>query len=334
MPEEFIEDIIAASTSNVDQTPNETTESNPVESSSEINITNETLSETDQTPQPDSQNNETETVEQTNETDESEQSQSVESLATQLGWNADHSGPNSVDAATYILRSREIQDSMKERNDSLKSQLTNLQFSIDALKEHNERVYQSDLAAKQAEIETLKKEKRAAVELADADKVDEIDSKIDNIKKNLNQPAPQSKPSVNPAFDSWVKDNQWYLTDNDMAQYADTVAQQYVGAPPERIFSIVRSKVAEIWPEKFEEQKPVQQNKTTLANVAEQNQQPKPPKPVGPASPVEAAKPSGQKPIFSKADLSQDQLAIMRQFSQAGIMTEEQYIKDIAKLQG
>ena len=324
MTEEFIEDIIAAANNETDQISNDTIESNSADGSSDTNLNNETLSETGETSQPDSKNNET------NITNESDQPNSIESIATQLGWNANHSGPNSVDAATYILRSREIQDSMKERNDSLKGQLNNLQVSIDALKEHNERVYQADLAAKQAEIESLRKEKRAAVELADADKVDEIDSKIDSIKKNLSQPAPQSQPSVNPAFDSWVKDNQWYLTDNQMAQYADTVAQQYIGAPPERIYSLVRSKVAEVFPEKFEEQKQTSSNKTTLANVAGQTK----PKPVGPSSPVEAAKPSGQKPTFSKADLTQDQLTIMRQFSQAGIMTEEQYIKDIAKLQG
>lgn len=331
MVEEFIEDIIAAS--NTEST--QTNESNPVESSSETNITDDTNNQTDESSQPDSQIIEENTVDQTNESNES---QSVEDLATQLGWNADHSGPNAVDAATYILRSREIQDSMKERNDSLKNQLTNLQASVDALKDHNERVYQADLNAKQAEIEALKKEKRAAVELADVDKVDEIDSKIDTISKDLSQPAPKAEP-VNPVFDSWVKDNQWYLTDPDMAQYADTVAQQYVGAPPDRIYSIVRSKVAEVFPEKFEfekfepEKQSAESNQTTLANVTKQTKQSQT-KPVGPASPVEAAKTSGQKPTFSKADLTQDQLAIMRQFSQAGIMTEEQYINDIAKLQG
>lgn len=319
MTEEFISDIIA-------ETNNETQDTtiNPAEDSSETN-TNNTIPETDEISQPDSQTTETpEVIEQAAEP------QSVETLATQLGWNADHSGPNSVDASTYILRSREIQDSMKERNDSLKGQIHNLQSSVDALKDHNEMVYHADLNAKQAEIETLRKEKRAAVELADVDKVDEIDSKITNIQKDLSQPLPAQAPSVNPAFDSWIENNQWYLTDNDMAQYADTVAQQYVGAPPERIYSLVRSRVAEIFPEKFETQKS-EQAPTTLADV---KQVPAKPKPVGPASPVEAAKTTGQNQAFSKTDLSQDQLTIMRQFTSAGIMTEDQYIKDIAKLQG
>lgn len=320
--EEFIDDIIADSGSEnaPDATPEETPSVDPVEDSSETITTDTITDQTDETAQ----------SEQT--TEDVTAPNSVETLAAQLGWNADHTGPNSVDAATYILRSREIQDSMKERNDSLKGQLGNLQTSIDALKEHNERVYQADLKAKQAEIETLKREKDSAIDLADKEKVNELDAKIDSLKENINQPIPQ-QPTANPVFDSWVADNQWYLTDNDMAQYADTVAQQYAGAPPERIYSLVRSKVAEVFPDKFEEPKPSQ---TTLANVAEQTNQAESakPKPVGPASPVEAAKTTAQPTSFSKADLTQDQLAIMRQFSQAGIMTEDQYIKDIAKLQG
>ncbi len=320
MTEEFISDIIAEA--NIE---NNEPVVNPVEGSSETNINNETLSKTDEISQPDSQ-----TTEETKESSNESQSSEVESLASQLGWSADHQGPNSVDAATYILRSREIQDSMKERNDALKGQLTNLQTSIDALKDHNERVYQADLKSKQVEIDALKRERDSAIDLADREKVNEIDAKIDSIKENINQPAPAQPSVVNPEFDSWVKDNQWYLTDSQMAQYADTVAQQYVGAPPERIYSLVRSKVAEVFPEKFEEPKTPEQS--TLANV-NQNQ-PSKPKPVGPTSPVEAAKQTSQGVGFSKADLSQEQLSIMNQFTRAGIMTEEQYIKDIAKLQG
>ena len=323
MPEEFISDIIAEAT--VEETPN--SEANPVEDSSETN-TNNPIQETDEISQPDSN---LEVAEETAQTDQTQSSdQDVETLATQLGWNADHSGPNSVDASTYILRSREIQDSMKERNDSLKGQIHNLQSSVDALKDHNEMVYQADLNAKQAEIEALKKEKRSAVELADVDKVDEIDSKINNIQKDLSQPKPTQAPSTNPVFDTWVADNQWYLTDNDMAQYADTVAQQYAGAPPERIYSLVRARVSEVFPEKFETQQPEQ----APAPLADVTKTPIKPKPVGPASPVEAAKTTSQNQAFSKSDLSQDQLTIMRQFTSAGIMTEDQYIKDIAKLQG
>jgi len=107
----------------------------------------------------------------------------IEDLAAQIGWNANYAGENTVDAATYILKSREIQDTMKENNKDLKTQLSSVQGSIDALKDHNERVYKTDVKRMQSEIETLKKQKRDAVELADVKKVDEIDQQIDDLQK-------------------------------------------------------------------------------------------------------------------------------------------------------
>lgn len=254
------------------------------------------------------------------------ETQTVEELATQLGWRKDHTGEGAVDAATYILRSKDIQT-------HLKNKLTHIQGTVDALKEHNERVYKADLKKKEAQIAQLKAEKRAAVELADADKVDALDEQIDTLKEDLNTRGPEVQPTGNPIYDEWVKDNQWYLTDNDMAAYADTVAQQYAGAPADRIYALVRNKVAEVFPEKFTDvpKPPANQTVPPLAQ-AESNQQPAQ-KPVGPAGPVEPATPKRQSKSFTRADLSAEQVAIMNQFVRGGVMTEDQYIADIAKMQ-
>ena len=313
MSEEFVEDIIAANT------PDTTTTEDPkVETVTEP--TEETTNET--VPEP--------KVETPNKGSE----ETIESLAKQLGWSPDHKGDAYVDAATYILKSRDIQDSMRDHNRDLKSQLSNMQGSIEALKQHNERVYKAEVKRLQNELAELQQKKKAAVELADVDTVNALDAQIDSVKQSINEPAPQSPaPSSNPVFDDWVKDNQWYLTDQTMAAYADQVAQQYVGAPADRIYKAVRNKVAELWPEKFEQPKP--DNTQSLANVSN-NVQPQSvkAKPMGPVSPVEGTTHPNSAPKFSKADLTPDQLSIMKQFTGAGIMTEEQYINDIAKLQG
>lgn len=318
MSEEFVEDIIAA-TSSEEAVNNLETITNP-----EPVTTEEPKAESSEEPV-------TESVDETPTTDSEE---TVESLAKQLGWSPDHKGDAYVDAATYILKSRDIQDSMRDHNRDLKSQLSNMQGSIEALKQHNERVYRADVNRLQAELKELTKKKRAAVELADTDTVDSLDEQIDSVKKAINEPAPQSPaPSSNPVFDDWVKDNQWYLTDPTMAGYADQVAQQYVGAPADRIYKAVRNKVAELWPEKFEQSK--QDNTQSLANVTKTEQpQTEKVKPMGPVSPVEGTTHASNAPKFGKADLTPDQLSIMKQFIGAGIMTEEQYINDIAKLQG
>jgi hypothetical protein len=245
----------------------------------------------------------------------------VKELATQLGWREDHTGDDAVDAVTYILRSKDIQKSMSQHNKDLKEQLQALNGSVSALKTHNESVYKAEVKKLESEIVALKKERRSAIELADVDKVDELDKQIDEKQKDIDAPKPIEKQAStvidNPVYDVWIKDNAWYLEDDTMAKFADTVAKQYAGAPLDRIYAMVRTKVQEVFPDKFESVK-------TPASV-------KPP--VGPKSPVEGSSVKGINASFTKADLTSEQMQIMNQFVRGGIMTEEQYINDIAKMQ-
>ena len=300
MSEEFVDDII----NNGGTSTNEENNSVSAESSKK-----ETSSEN---------------VDQVDNSNQSNTEPSLKDIATQLGWREDYKGEDSVDAATYILRSKDIQKSMGKHNKDLKDQLNSLNGSVEALKQHNEKVYQSEVKKLQAEINSLKKERKAAIELADVEKVEELDNQIEDLQKDIttSEKDTKSQSSTNAVYEEWVKDNQWYLTDPEMAQYADAVAQNYVGAPLERIYSLVRNKVQEVFPEKFEVSKPNQNNKSSE------------PKPIGPTSPVERPANKGASTGFSKADLTSDQIAIMNQFVRGGIMTEEQYINDIAKMQG
>jgi len=245
----------------------------------------------------------------------------VKELATQLGWREDHTGDDAVDAVTYILRSKDIQKSMSQHNKDLKEQLQALNGSVSALKSHNESVYKAEVKKLESEIVALKKERRDANEFADVDKVEALDKQIDEKQKDIDAPKVDDKqPSTvinNPVYDAWIKDNAWYLEDDAMAKFADTVAQQYAGAPLDRIYSMVRNKVQEVFPDKFASTKKPDSVKT----------------PVGPKSPVEGSSAKGSNVSFTKADLTPDQMQIMSQFVSGGIMSEEQYINDIAKMQ-
>ena len=254
-----------------------------------------------------------------------EKQNSVEELATQLGWNPNYQGEGAVDAATYILRSKDIQESMKTHNKDLKKQLNTLLGSVEALKEHNERVYKADVRRMEAEISALKKQRKEAIEFADVAKVEEIEEQISEIQNDLSgaKKGDAAPPTgTNPIYDEWVTENKWYLENDEMAQYADTVAREYEGAPVERLFNLVTKKVKEVFPEAFEV---TPQVKEPIGGK----------KPIGPKSPVEGGNNSAKGASnFTKADLSPDQLQIMKQFVQGGIMTEQQYINDIAKMQG
>lgn len=303
MAEEFVNDIIAQ----------ESIESSNTENTNDNVETNENV-----------ETNSTETNNAENSSGDSK-SLSIEEIATQLGWNPNFQGEGAVDASTYILRSKDIQESMKNHNKDLKKQLSNLQGSVDALKEHNERVYRAEVKRMETEIATLKKQKLEAIELADVSKVEEIENQIEGIQSDIadvkKKDANNSQDSTNTVYAEWVKDNQWYVDDDVMAQYADTVAKQYEGAPIDRVFKLVTIKVKEVFPEKFE-----QSNNAVNDEIVGK-------KPIGPKSPVEGGNNLKKSNSFTKDDLTPDQQQIMRQFVQGGIMTEQQYINDIAKLQ-
>ena len=320
MTEEFVEDIISAA-----QSGSSSTEA--AESMAKVAATTaaEALNAVVAKSGDDQSSNQTKTPIGNADSDQTKSTPSVEELAAQLGWRADHVGEDAVDAVTYILRSKDIQKSMSKHNKDLKENLGTVQASINALKEHNERVYRAEVKRLESEIAALKKERKSAIELADVDKVEELDAQIEGLQKDIVAPKMDtgSKPDevANPVFDEWLTDNQWYLEDQEMAQFADTVAQNYVGAPLPRIYSLVRQKVQEVFPEKFSST----QN-STVAKVAS--------KPVGPVSPVDkGSNGKGSGTSFTKSDLTPEQLNIMNQFVRGGIMTEEQYINDIAKMQ-
>lgn len=334
MAEEFIEDIIGESSQETDQAALDQLgelEKGSLEASKGQEVGEEQDSEAGQDAGQETA--ETTKDNEAQEGQEAEESQeSVEALAEKLGWNPDHEGPDKVDAATYILRSREIQDTMRDYNKDLKSQVSSLQESIKALQEHNESVYKVEVKKLQADIDRLKEEKREAIELADVDKVTALDEQIDSLQKDLNKPEKTGKGSAdttNPVYDVWVKDNQWYENDDEMANYADAVAEQYKGAPLERVFSIVTQKVKEVFPDKFESAGQETGQETDKKGSDKKSSE----KAIGPKSPVEKGSNREAGANFSVNDLSPEQRTIMNQFVRQGIMTEKQYVNDIAKLQ-
>jgi len=242
----------------------------------------------------------------------------IEELAGEIGWRPD----GDLSAKDFILKSRDIQDTMRTHIQDQKKQLSELGSSVAELKIHNERVYKAEVSRLKGELDTLKKEKRLAIEDGDADKVDELDEQIDGLKEAMAAPKPEVKSGDNAAFDTWIVNNSWYDNDPEMAKYADAIADQNPGAPYERVLSLAERKVKEMFPDRFEGEAAV----TTPGSLKSKT------KPA--ASPVESGGRRAAGATFTKADLSSDQLNIMSQFVRQGIMTEKQYIADISKTQG
>lgn len=234
----------------------------------------------------------------------------IDTLASEMGWRPDgkDKAGETIDAATYIRKSRDIQDTMRNHIKDQKQQIGDLGNSIEDLKIHNQRVYKAEVSKLKGELATLKSEKEDAVKDGDIEKVDELDEQIDDVKEAMAEPSLKEAPVEYPKFDEWIKTNKWYDDNPEMATYADAIADKHMGAPFERVADMVTKQVKEMFPDKFPGEK-------GLAS-----------------SPVEGATKRIATAKFTKADLSESQKTIMKQFVRQGIMTEKAYIEDISKL--
>lgn len=240
----------------------------------------------------------------------------VESLAKEMGWQPkdNFKGEEYVDAAEYIRKGQDIQDGMRKSLKDQKKQLSDMSGSITELKQHNERVYKAEVSQLKKELSDLAKQKKTAIEDGDVDKVGELDEQIDTVKESMTPLEKSEKAETTPEFEDWVGENDWYLKDAEMAAYADTLSEldQYKGAPFGRMSALVTRQVKEMFPDKFSQKK------------SERT----------PISRVEGGDRKTTSIKFTKSDLTDSQKSIMSQFVKQGIMSEKQYIEDIAKVAG
>ena len=145
-----------------------------------------------------------------------------------------------------------------------KALIGELKQSVDALVEHNKKLF--DAGYKRA-ITDLKEQKRTALEEGDTDAVMKLDDKIEEVKEQavkakeeFNRKLTPAKEPVNPDFPSWHEDNEWYMSDTPLTAYADGIAQEMLESAKKtgkniewpKFYGEISRKVRQKFPEKFE----------------------------------------------------------------------------------
>jgi len=259
----------------------------------------------------------------------------VESLAMKLGWNPDHKGLDRefVDAETFIMRGREIQDTMRKQIKNQGTQITelgtHLSTGIENLRKHQEKVHKADVARLNTEIVGLRKERRAAVKEGDADLVDDLDGRIDDLKEAAKEePIPTVVPTQapNPDFVDWHEKNPWFQGNSkihqEMTLFANTLADQNAGLPYSRMTAHIDTKMREHFPEQFDAPK----KEPKVEDKKEEKNEPK-------VAAVESGgKKSGTKHKFTQTDLSDGQRKIMDELVKMKVITKEDYIQDLVDI--
>ena len=237
----------------------------------------------------------------------------IEKTAMKIGWNPTHKGERDfVSAEEFIIRSKEIQDTMSAQQKAMNKKITDLERGIKNINAHNESVYRAQVAKLKSEVVKLQTQRRQAVEDGDNKTVDQIDAQIDRIDKIPDTP-PSTETPQNPEFEAWRDKNDWYDQDTELKAYADAqgAAPEFQGLPYSVLLDKVTERVKTMFPDKFPELK----KKST------------PPAPtVEPSTP---RKTTSSKSKHTYADLTDSQKKMCDEFVKLGAMTREQYIKDL-----
>jgi hypothetical protein len=234
----------------------------------------------------------------------------IEQRAADQGWRPKdewEGDPEEWRSAKEFLDRGEFFKKIEDQNRTIKElRKTQADFA-----KHYERMRKTEY---ERALETLKAQKKAALQEQDVDAVVEIDDRIEQVReaaRNIEVPqVPDVQPELNPLFVAWKERNGWYETNQAMRAYADRLGTQLTGSPAE-ILAEVEKQVKKEFAHKFEN--PRRNSDSQVEGGTNK----------GPS----------KKETFQ---LTEDERRAMRRFVNQGIITEEQYIKDLkeAKARG
>ncbi len=204
-------------------------------------------------------------VEQKQEVVKAPEYSAKEQQAMELGWRPkdDFDGdPEEWVSAREFLKRGELFG----RINSYRHEIDNLTKTVNALKSHNEKMFEDQYKDEISKIKTARKQalREGDTEIvADLDdRLDEVEEKFEKKQEELKKQEEQQKQQASvghPAFQPWVDANRWYANDAELRGYADGVANKIVQDARaasqevefERLLVEVSRKVKQRFPEKF-----------------------------------------------------------------------------------
>ena len=228
----------------------------------------------------------------------------AEESARAKGWRPkeEYAGDGDWVDAEEFLRRKPFFDKMSQQRQEIKR----LQRTVESMATH---YHKSVAAAVDKAVKNLKVERREAIELGDADRVDAIDAEIAYQQQQM---AAQPANTVAPEIVDWVAENPWFNNDSDMRSFAVAFNENYLKANPNDIATSLDKTLAAVkkaFPEKFEQ--PVR-------------------KPIAPASPVESGAVAHKPAKYDVNRLTSEQKAAYNAYvKQHKIMSHDEYFQGL-----
>ena len=244
----------------------------------------------------------------------------VEQVAMEMGWNPDHEGDRDfVDARTYIMRSGQIQKTMQRTIEGMKKDQEQFKEAMVNLRDHYKQLDKAEAGKIDSQIDSLQKQFNDAVEDGDVPRSTELMNQMNELREQKKQaesaaepaaqPAQPQQPDLTPAQETFLRENPWYGTDNEMTEYANAQSQQFAGLPEDRYFVELLKRVKQMFPDRF---------------------------PAPRRSAVEPggrrAQAGGGKRKHSINDLSDDQKRMAMFYEKQGVMKVDEYIAELERI--
>jgi len=237
--------------------------------------------------------------------EQQEQNQEVNPFfekATAAGWKPldqfEGDPEQWIDAKEFISRAP-----LYEKNHKLKKEISELKATIHEVKGHISKVSEAAYNKAVADLTTQRDE---AIDNGDRDSVKAIDKALKEVE-SIKAPA-----SVHPAIADWEKEHgEWFYADKEITAFGMALANGHLSTHPNDFDGAMEKMdkaLRKAFPEKYE--KPQDKRKDPPA--------------------VEGGKRGDGKKTFSKSDLDDEQRKVMNKFVRQGIMSEEEYIKELA----
>lgn len=240
----------------------------------------------------------------------------VEQKALEMGWRpkSEFEGDEDdfIDAQEFVRRKP-----LFEKIDHVGKELRETRKALKALQEHHQKVKEAEY---QNALKQLRADKKQALEEGDADRLIEIDEQIAEakaadvaVRTQIQQEA--SKP--HPNFVAWVQKNQWYQSDVELRSVADQIGTAYAAKNPETnpddVLKYVEQRIKKLYPENF--RNPNRERPSAVEGRTQTQAHEK-------------------KDGISDYPLTDEERKVMNTFVRQGIMTKEEYIKDLKAVKG
>lgn len=256
------------------------------------------------------------------EEEEKDEYTALEVEAMKKGWSPDKDempeGKEWIDAGEFLRNEKFFSEIRK-----LKRENTMTKKTVDALKEHHKKILEAERKKLTAQ---LKRQKVEALEEGNHAAVVEIDEQLDDVKeqgkaadKEVDEATAttQTDADFDAYFQTWVVDNQWYKSNAEMREIADSLGRNYFSegggsATPEELFAHVTRRVKELYPTETGGKPKRRVQAVEAASAGSHNR--------------------GGKQKFTEKDLNAEQRQVMNRFVKLGAVTKEQYIQELVDI--